>query len=422
MLRILKFIGAFLATLLVVVLLVFGFNFDPLLSLIENSDDLQEGSEWVAQASSLQGLTEYVAAHPGRVSILSTSLQNPDSTLAYGPHAPHTMGTLGNFFLLAEFARRAEAGELDPSHTVPLEAVERYQLPYMDATNHRNALRSLAEGEDIRSAEIGRRITLGALMQSAVQFNDLAASDWLWFRLAGEGGENLDALMARMGLSDTELPLPFSGLYTVLNPHLAGATWPAHLDSLGRMDRRTFTDSVIAAARRLHDDPAFRERVQDTFRRHEGMGIGFTQQRDALALFPKSTAAELAGLMEGLQRDSLLSSAVSRRIKSYMDWPLEGGRLTQDFSSYGALYDSRLGMANGMDYGSSAYTGEPFAQTVYFDPLQVAFWFHMSSNLMHQDFQQRLIWDPALRRATAQAILEAGSATAPTDTLNPEQP
>lgn len=423
MFRILKFIGAFLATLLVVLLLVFGFNFDPLLNLIENSDDLQEGSEWVAQARSLQGLTEYVAAHPGRVSIHSVSLQNPDSTLSYGPHAPHTLGTLGNFFLLAEFARQAEAGEVDPSQTVPLRAVEHYQLPYMDATDHRNALDDLSGGEELVTVDGERRISLGALVQSAVQFNDLAASDWLWFRLAGEGGENLDSLMARMGLADTELPLPFSGLYTVLNPRLAGAEWPAHLDSLSRMDRRAFTDSVVAAAHRLADDPAFREKVHETFRRHEGLGIGFRQQRDALALFPKSTAAELAGLMERLQRDSLLSPAVSRRIKSYMDWPLEGRRLTRDFSSYGAMYDSRLGMANGMDYGASTYTGEPFAQAVFFDPLQVAFWFHLSSNLMHQDFQQRLIWDPALRLATGEAIRSAdslGAGPSEPDTQDPD--
>lgn len=406
MLRILKFIGAFLGTLLIILLIVFGFHPDAIRTLVENSDDLQEGSEWVAKASSLKGLTEYIGAHPGRVSLLSVSPTAPDSALSYGPHAPRAMGTLSNFLLLAEYARRVEEGTLDSLEAVPLDSVDRHQLPYVDASSHERAVNAL-RGRGQVSRE--RTVPLSRLVQAAVAHNDLAASDYLWFRLAGPEGENLDRLAERLGLGETERPLPFSGLYILMNSRLQDRPFPAHLDSLARLPREEYGSRAIRAARRFALEGGYRERVLESFRSHEGPGIGFSQRRDALALFPKSTAADLAGLMERLLENRLLSPAVSRRIKAFMDWPLEG-RLKRDFSEYGAIYDSRLGMAAGMDYGVSASSGRSYAQALLFDPLQVAFWFHLSSNLMHQDFQQRLIWDPALRVAARKAISPARDA------------
>jgi hypothetical protein len=60
------------------------------------------------------------------------------------------------------------------------------------------------------------------------------------------------------------------------------------------------------------------------------------------------------------------------------------------------MFDNRLGLLNGIDFGTSAYTGDTTVQAVFFDRLPIAFWLHMSSNHMHQDFQQRLIFDPAM--------------------------
>jgi hypothetical protein len=61
-------------------------------------------------------------------------------------------------------------------------------------------------------------------------------------------------------------------------------------------------------------------------------------------------------------------------------------------------------MANALSFGVSAYGKSPFVQAIFFDNLPVAFWFHMSSNLMHQDYARRLIWDPELREVTRQEI------------------
>ncbi|MGA1464646.1 MAG: hypothetical protein ACO363_02765 [Balneolaceae bacterium] len=55
-----------------------------------------------------------------------------------------------------------------------------------------------------------------------------------------------------------------------------------------------------------------------------------------------------------------------------------------------------MGLLNGIDIGTSKYTGNTTVQAVFFDRLEIAFWFHMSSNHMHQDFQQRMMYDPAM--------------------------
>ena len=63
-----------------------------------------------------------------------------------------------------------------------------------------------------------------------------------------------------------------------------------------------------------------------------------------------------------------------------------------------------MGMLSGIDFGTSAYDAHTSVQAVFFDQLPVAFWLHLSANHMQEDYQQRLIWDPALFETTIQQI------------------
>lgn len=398
MLRILKFIGAFLGTLLIIFLIVFGFNMNALITLFENSEEIQEGQEWVAKTQSLKGLTEYIGAQPERVSIASLALNNPDSSILYNERAPRSMGRLSNIFLLIEYARQVEEGVLDPKEQVPLPEIDRHQLPYMDASDHDNAVSTMKDHDKVTNENT---VALDDVLRMSVAFNDLAASDYLFSRFDIGG---MESLMNRLELEETELPLPFNGLYITLNPNIHDRSYQTWMDSLSSLSRTSFDSMVVAASEKFRSDETFRNRIMKQFRYDEGMGISFTQFRDILKFFPKTTAHEMAVLMKKVQQEELISESVSRSVKEFMSWPMEIGRMQNDFKNYGAIYDSRMGLVNGIDYGVSTYTDQPFAQAVLFDELQVAFWFHMSSNLIHQDFQQRLIWDPALREATVQEI------------------
>ncbi|HKL17749.1 MAG TPA: serine hydrolase, partial [Halalkalibaculum sp.] len=332
------------------------------------------------------------------VSVASIAIENPDSSILYNEHTPRSMGILSNIFTVIEYARQVEGGELDPNEQVSLSEVAHYQLPYMDASNHSTAVEQLEDREMISDQN---SVAIADLVQVSVEFNDLAASDYLFFRF---GSARLDSLLDRLNIEETESPLPFSGMYTFMKPSFYDMEVQQRMDTLSSIDRETFDSLAIDAARKLAENETFREEVFSQFRRDEGLGIPFTLQRDLLDFFPKTTAWEMANLMKSIQQEELISAEVSRRIKEIMSWPLKSSRLQSDFSSYGAYYDSRLGLVNGIDFGASTYTNEPFAQAVFFDDLQLAFWFHMSSNLIHQDFEQRLIWDPALRQATVNEI------------------
>lgn len=396
--RILKFVGAIVGTLLLIFLLSFGFNLDALVTLFENREDLQEGQEWVTNMGSLKGLTEYIGEQPDKVSVVSHSIVNPDSSIRYAGDTPRSMGTISNFFLLATYARQVDEGALDPDELVPVAEIDRYQLPYIDASNHDDAIAGLHEENNVTATN---EVRLQHLVQAAVIYNDLAISDFLLHKI---GDEALSKTYQMLQLNSTDLPLPFSGLYISFHPALSDTSFDAHFRQLQNLAKKDFREQVLTLTDRYLNDSSFRTKVRATFEEHNGLGINFTQQRDLLSLFPKSTAGELAELMRKVQEGTLLSQEVSEQVRRVMDWPFQRQSLNSDFNQYGALYDSRLGMLNGIDYGASTYSNEPFAQAVMFDSLQVAVWFHMSSNLMHQDYQQRLIWDPALRETTLQEI------------------
>ena len=145
--RILKFLGVFLLTLIIVFLIVFGYNLDALFTLFDNQKGIKEGQEWVQKTYSLKGLTEYVGAQPERVSIASLAINNPDSSIQYNVHEPRTMGRLATIFLVIEYARQVDEGTLNPDEQIAYELLNQYQLPYMDESDHSDALSKLREWE-----------------------------------------------------------------------------------------------------------------------------------------------------------------------------------------------------------------------------------------------------------------------------------
>ncbi|WP_138430427.1 serine hydrolase [Fodinibius saliphilus] len=396
--RILKFVGAFVGTFLLIFFLAFGFNLDALSTLFKNSGDLQEGQEWVTQATSLRGLTDYIGENPQHSAVVSRSGINPDTTIAYNKDSLHTMGTLSNFFLITTYTRLVENEQINPDTLISIEDIDRYQLPYIDASNHENAKAVLTDEGYINTQN---KAPLQALVSKAIIYNDLAISDYLYYKL---GPAEIKRTISNLDLKNTDTPLPFSGLYIVSHPGLHGNDFKTHFDQLQSLPDSTFRDSVHEVTKKYINESAFHQLVNSHFSEQQGLGVGFKERRDLLHFFPKSTASELSQLMIKLEQDRILSPAISKRVKEIMSWPYKQQSLNSDFKYYGAIYDNRLGLLNGIDYGASVYSGEPFGQAVFFDSLQVAFWFHMSSNLMHQDYQQRLMWDPALRTATLQEI------------------
>ncbi len=379
--RALKFLFVFIA----VVAVVYGMagipNYSAFKTLFENTDGMADGYEYVESTYSLQGLAEFIGDHPEFMSVVSFNVNDPDSGIFYQADTPRTMGTLSNLILLLEYERQVLEGLIDPEGSIDLYDIQRLSLPGINQNAHEAAVEKLRDLENP---------TLDDAVAAMTEFNSLAIADYLWFRL---GTENVENMYSSLDLVATDHPLPFSGLYIFIHPHISDTS-------------RSYSEKeIIYLAERFLADHRFNSEVKSVFEEYR-LGLSFIEERDALAYFPHTTAYEMAHLMADLYADKLVSPEVSRRVKEKMRWVLDGGAVQRSFTDYGAIYDNRMGMLSGIDFGTSVYDGHTSAQAVFFDKLPVAFWLHLSANHMQEDYQQRLIWDPALYETTMKEISE----------------
>lgn len=390
MARAFKFIGAFLITTLIIFGSVLFLNWKPFTIFFENRDAMTEGSEWVEKTYSLRGLTQYIGTNPEYVSLVSNVITANDSTISYEPHVQRPMGTTANIFLLIAAADAIENGELDKDQKLNWDSVSKYQIPGVNESEHEQSYRAADSRGWIDS---DRQISLGRALHLLPEFNDLALADYLWWMI---GSHKWTEITEKLKVEQTELPLPFSGLYLTISPGIRQMETSEILETDLSKSQTLFRKQVIEYSERFIADTVFRDSVQK-YTLSNRLGNTFMEERDALALFPKTTAAEITRILTDLSNNLLISERVSTQVKDWMRWPMERqSGIHRDFSDYGAIYDNRMGLLTGLDFGTSIYTGDTTVQAVFFDRIQIAFWFHMSSNHMHQDFQQRLIFDPAL--------------------------
>ena len=374
--------------------MVVGLNFSAFKSLFANSEGMAEGSEYVENTFSLKGLSQFIGEHPEYVSIASFNVNEPDSGIFYGENIPRTMGTLGNLFLLIEYQRQVENGILLPTTEINLTELNDFTLPGINQNDHEGTLEYLSEFEE--------PVTLDHAMSALLEYRSLALADYFWFTL---GKQHLTALMDSLNLPQTEMPIPFSGIYSVIHPGMVThpTKAPQHFANLAQVTRDSLFSRMIDASSFYASDAEARSVRTELFEKNR-LSITFMEERDALKFFPHSTAADLTKLLHKIWADELISPEVSEAVKEKLRWSMSSEPIQRSFSDYGALYDNRMGMLSGFDFGTSIYDGHSSVQAVFFDKLPVAFWLHMSSNHMQEDYQQRVIWDPALYETTLSSI------------------
>lgn len=390
MTRVFKFFAAFLGTTVIIFGGILLFNWQAFNTFFENRDAMVEGSQWVEETYSLRGLTHYIDQNPEHVSVVSLVANQPDSSIRYMENVRRPMGTTANFFILVAAADLIENETLNAEDRLDWNTISRHQLPGVNRSEHEQSYtagrnRGWINGDD--------EISLTHAMNLLAEFNDLALADKLWWQI---GPDYWQTFTAKLGVTETEMPLPFSGLYLTLSPGIRDMDASSIYDLELIKEPQDYRDSVIDRAGQYIEDETFRENTMQ-YLRDNRLGNTFMQERDALALFPKTTASEMSSLLLELINNELVSPNVSQMVQGWMRWPMDRqSGITRDFSDYGAIYDNRMGLLNGIDFGTSAYTDDTTVQAIFFDRIQIAFWFHMSSNHMHQDFQQRLIFDPAM--------------------------
>mgnify|MGYP001302021784 CR=1 FL=1 len=373
--------------------MVVGLNYSAFKTLFQNAEGMAEGSEYVENTYSLKDLTRFIAEKPVYVSVMSYNVNQPDSGIFYQVDIPHTLGFMGSIFLVAEYERQVADGILDPGEVVNKDEIQQYALPQIYQNAHNGAM-------EVLTADDGT-FTLDEAVSAMLEYQSLPVFDYLWFRL---GEDNIRTMMADFELEHTEMPVPFSGLYLVISPILPNGGDQSgdaaqHFESLGQFSRDQLQQMVIDRA----SDQNLLNRSKEIIEK-DRLGLTFMEERTALNFFPQTTARELTSVMEIIYKDELISEEVSKAIKEKMRWSFDSEPIQRSFSDYGAIYDNRMGLLSGFDFGTSIYDGHTSIQAVFFDKLPIAFWHHMSANHMQEDYQQRLIWDPALYETTLNMI------------------
>jgi hypothetical protein len=386
--RLLKFISAFLATALVLLVFVIGLNWGAFQTFLDNREAFMEGSEWVPKTQSLRGLTEYIEENPERASIASIVLEHPDSTLFFQADVPRPMGSLSDIFLLTAYAIEIDNGSVDGNQSISLDEINRFLLPEVHNSIHNDAITFAEQNGWIDDGTISTDHALTLLSY----FNDPALADYLWWNLQPYDWESFKQ---NFELDVTEMPLPYSGLYLSISETITDDSIDSMIDQWGNQ-RVEYRSHVIELSDQFVNSESLRTEWSDELQNNR-LGRSFMEERDALALFPRTTASEAVTFLKNLRNSEMISEDSAERVLNWMRAPYQDlSEITRDFTDYGALFDNRMGLLNGFDFGTLVYTGDTKVQAIFFDRLPIGFWFHMSGTHMHQDFQQRLIYDPAL--------------------------
>jgi hypothetical protein len=302
---------------------------------------------------------------------------------------PRVMGTVQNFFVLAAYAVEINNGNVNPDSLIVWDDISRFQLTNVEESAHDDAYQTAVEREWITEGAISVNNTLRLLAETG----DFAIADYLWWNI---DQSKWPELADQLELTQTEMPLPFSGLYLAISTAISKKNISEIIEDHEKADTDQWRKYVVTLSEEFNFNEEKRA-VLNTLLNEHRLGNTFTEERDGMMVFPTATSSELTTLLEQLVKNEFINENVSKLVKEWMRWPLDVQRgITADFTDYGAIYDNRMGLMNGINFGTSVYTGDTTVQALFLDQLPIGFWFHASGGLMHQDFMQRMIVDPAM--------------------------
>lgn len=392
--KILVFFGWFSLAAFIIFFIIIGFNWTAFKAVFTDREAFAEGAEWVEKTYSLAGLVEFIEANPQHVSIVSLNVNNPDDRLLLKEKEMRVLGATGNILLIMEYARQVHEGILDPEERIHLDDISRFRVPGWYGNEFRNAVRNLNPIDNMVSLE--ETITLVSRHYSQ------AASDWLFFKL---GPENVQNLIDSLGNGRIEPWIPAAGIKLAMISRADYETKEDVKQQLLQTPVHERTEALVEYAQRYKTDDAFRSVIQKTAPRLRDRKL--TEERMIHGLWTKAEPLAFTEILKQLYRGEFINETISEHVISFMSWAHEDPIVRQHTQDYSAMFENRLGYLSAADMGTSVYTNQSYVQTVFFYNLPIAFWLHMSSNHMNHDFQRRLIYDPELRRITAEAALTA---------------
>lgn len=395
--RLFKFLAVFAVVLGLVYIVVIGLNMNVFKSVFTNQEALADGSEWVEKTYSLAGLVDFIQVHPHLVSVtLSDTIHAsyPDSSsITFEADQPRVMAGTGHLMLLATYARLVQDGTLEPDQVITKDQINRFVIPGFEPSKHRETMRLFSE---INSSET--EFSLDSVIQAVIQRNHQPSADLLYSLI---GTSNIDLTIASSGIIDIERPALWSAF------HIAYATSESS-------DQYNSEYSIIAG-RLLNDNSTNAEMLLQAAG-IDAIEYSFNEEKQAYRELPKTKPSSMATFMVWMLDEARFGRIASEIAKKQLGWPMNDSKVTRDFTELYAIYDNRISISHGIAVGTSAYTNRTQVSTVYFDQLPVGFWMHMSSNLINQDYQMRLMYDPALYERSFNMLQLGQSSTSQPET------
>lgn len=391
--KIFKFLAVFLVVIGLVYIIVIGSNWNVFRTVFSNQEALAEGSEWIEKTYSLSGLTEFIRANPELVSVVmqDTDERSDADSILYQPDVPRAMGSTGHIFLLLNYAEQVNEGKLSPDSLFHLDDIERFNVPGYEPNRHKESLRHLKNNGKINDDYI----RLDDIVAIMILRNHQPSADLL-YTVLGRG--QVEDTVERTTDNLVEVPKLWSAF------HIAATMTDIDQNvSLGSRDFETLYNTIYDQLISPGTTAASVLRFYDI----DEINYSFFEEKAAYTKLPKATPLAIAQLLATINNSKLINDEVRSIILKHLSWPMHDDKVKRDFESFYAIYDNRIAISNGISIGTSVYTKRTHVSVVYFDQLPIGFWMHMSSNLMNQDFQMRLNYDPALFERTYSTLMQS---------------
>ena len=376
--------------------IVVGRNWTTFSLIYDNMTAMNEGKQAAQQVRYPSDLLAYIEAHPEQVSLVAYDVGRAEEGVFFQAEQPRPVASLPTLMLVAEYARRTAAGELQPKQRVPLDAMAPYALPGAGAEQHERA-RSQWRTRDVIDAD--STVALQHVVQAIAQYGDRAATDWFMAHL---GRAQVEALPARLGLAGCAPPHPSSGMHLSWNHHATTQPVEARLATYRTMPAEAYTDRVYELTDRLQRDTAFRQREEERLRRR-GTDISLRQQRAlAQATYPQGTATAYARWMDRLAQDAPPSDSVSAFVQRQLEQTVQPDSLQAVGTSSTLTIGSKAGAVPGViSFAGYVRYGDgrpPRVVALLMEEVPIGLFYHLLQTGLDRGFYLQLLTDDAFFR------------------------
>lgn len=346
--------------------------------------------------TTVQDVLDYIAQHRDSVGIACFPIGSPARGVYLNADERFPLASVSKIPVLAEYARRAADGTLDPTERVAVDDLDPYWLPRTDRNRHQAWLDE--------TPTIDGTYPLSEIVRAMMYYSSNAATDYL---IARFGRESFVTLYAQLGLLNTDYPTSFIGLFLVLENHIDGT---ADIDSLTpafveaeseRLEQLYTTDSLWRTAERRQRASQVR-----SFEATAAEQSAFFVQYGA-----QGTPREMAGLMARIFSGEALSERASAVMRDAMDWAMDAPFNRERFNTLATKGGSFPGILTSAWYAAprgsldDPQPRQPTALAIFYRDMPISRWRDWL-----RSFDQEALEIDALQYGCdvlAQALLEA---------------